>query len=171
MFSDFQLHRVGGPQVFPLFGVGSSNVIYDGPGENEDFGVEQTTGDPSLRYMFRTAPLRNLAAAPAFFHNGAFGSIEAAIRHHLDVRRSAFTYDPDENNLPADLFVGPVLPVIRAGIDPLLYQPKPLKRGQVSDLVSFISEALLDPRVFTFCGLVPEALPSGLPVAQFQGCE
>src|SRR5262245_7105918 len=85
MFSDFQLHRIAVPQVFPGFGVGLGNVIFDGPGANEDFGVEQTTGDPTLRYMFRTAPLRNLAVAPALFHNGAFGSIEAAIEHHLDV--------------------------------------------------------------------------------------
>ena len=85
MFSDFKPHRIGGPQVAPVFGVGSGNMIFDGPGENEDFGFEQTEGDPSLRYTFRTAPLRNLKVAPAFFHNGAFGTLEAAIAHHLDV--------------------------------------------------------------------------------------
>ena len=80
MFSDFQPHRIGGPQLAPVFGVGTGNVIFDGPGENEDFGFEQTEGDPALRYTFRTAPLRNLKAAPAFFHNGAFGTLEARSR-------------------------------------------------------------------------------------------
>jgi cytochrome c peroxidase len=170
MFSDFQLHRIGGPQVFPQFGVDLGNVIFDGPGSNEDFGVEQTTGDSSLRYMFRTAPLRNLAVAPAFFHNGAFGSIEAAILHHLDVLHSATHYDPDQNGLPPDLSVGPIAPVLAAGIDPLLATPIELTGGEINDLVAFVSEALLDQRVLSFCDLVPDSVPSGLPVAQFQGC-
>ena len=89
MFSDFSPHRIGGPQVAPVFGVGTGNTLFDGPGENEDFGFEQTEGDPALRYTFRTAPLRNLKVAPAFFHNGAFGTLEAAIAHHLDVRAFA----------------------------------------------------------------------------------
>ena len=75
-------------------------MIFDGPGEDEDFGFEQTERDPSVRYTFRTAPLRNLKVAPAFFHNGAFGTLEAAIAHHLDVKASLRNYDPDANDLP-----------------------------------------------------------------------
>jgi cytochrome c peroxidase len=171
MFSDFQLHRIGGPQVFPRFGVGQGNVIFDGPGANEDFGAEQTTGDPALRYMFRTAPLRNLAVSPAFFHNGAFGSIKAAIEHHLDVLHSATHYNRDRNHLPPDLFVGPSAPVLAAGIDPLLASSIHLTGREVKELVAFVSEALLDKRILSFCDLVPTRVPSGLPVAQFQGCE
>jgi cytochrome c peroxidase len=171
MFSDFQRHRIGGPQVFPLFGVGKGNIIFDGPGANEDFGAEQTTGDPALRYMFRTAPLRNLAVSPAFFHNGAFGSIEAAVTHHLDVLNSATHYHRDRNHLPPDLFVGPSAPVLAAGIDPRLAHPIPLTGREVEALVAFVSEALLDQRIHRFCELVPTSVPSGLPVARFQGCE
>ncbi|MEK6677091.1 MAG: cytochrome c peroxidase [Planctomycetota bacterium] len=170
MFSDFQLRRIGGPQVFPEFGVGTGNVIFDGPGENEDFGVEQTTGNPSLRYMFRTAPLRNLAVAPRFFHNGAFKSIRSAIDHHLDVLHSATHYNPHANRLPPDLSVGPIAPVLAAGIDPLLAAPIDLTNKEVKDLVAFVSEALLDERVLDFCSMVPATVPSGLPVAHFEGC-
>ena len=69
------------------------NMIFDGPGADEDFGLEQVTGDPADRYKFRTSPLRNVALQPAFFHNGAFTRLEDAIRHHLDVssRRGATT--------------------------------------------------------------------------------
>ncbi len=171
MFSDFKLHRIGGPQVFPQFGVGKGNVIFDGPGENEDFGVEQTTGNPSLRYMFRTAPLRNLAVAPAFFHNGAFGSIQAAIRHHLNVVQSAMTYSPQKNHLPADLSVGPITPVLAAGIDPLLAKPTVLTKKEFKALVAFVTDSLLDEHVLDFCDLLPASVPSGLPVARYQGCE
>lgn len=71
-----------------MFGVGSANVIYDGPGDNEDFGFEQTTQDPARRCTYHTAPLRNLTAAPAYFHKGAFTTLDAAIAHHLDVEAS-----------------------------------------------------------------------------------
>ena len=40
MFSDFAEHVAGVPQIAPFFGVGKSNMIYDGPGANEDFGLE-----------------------------------------------------------------------------------------------------------------------------------
>src|SRR5262245_9916431 len=120
MFSDFKPHRIGGPQLAPMFGIGTGNIIFDGPGEDEDFGFEQTEGVPAVRYAFRTAPLRNLKVAPAFFHNGAFGTLEAAIAHHLDAEASLRIYDPDANNVPADLFPGPFEGILAVGIDPLL---------------------------------------------------
>ncbi|HMB26799.1 MAG TPA: cytochrome-c peroxidase, partial [Blastocatellia bacterium] len=61
MFSDFSQHVIGVPQIAPLNG----NVTFDGPGQNEDFGLEQITGDPNDRYMFRTSPIRNVALQPA----------------------------------------------------------------------------------------------------------
>jgi cytochrome c peroxidase len=171
MFSDFQVHRVAGPQLFPQFGVGLGNVHFDGPGHDEDFGIEQTSGDSAQRYMFRTAPLRNLAVAPAFFHNGAFGSIRAAIRHHLDVVASARNYDPAANHLPSDLTVGPIEPVLAAGIDPLLAQPKHLSAPQFNSLVAFVTNALLDERVLEFCDEIPNGVASGRPLHQFEGCD
>jgi cytochrome c peroxidase len=170
MFSDFQLHRIGGPQLFPQFGVGLSNVIYDGPGQDEDFGAAQTSGNPADRYLFRTAPLRNLAIASGFFHNGAFGSVEAAIRHHNDVVKSLDRYDPGKQGVPADLFEGPAAPVLAAGLDPLVATPLGLSSQEIKLLAAFIEGALLDPDVKDFCALVPAAVPSGLPVQTFEEC-
>src|SRR6266705_1950304 len=86
MFSDFTQHVIGVPQIAPAVGDPlAGNVTFDGPGHNEDFGLEQVTGDPNDRYRFRTSPLRNVAVQPTFFHNGAFTRLEDAIRHHLDV--------------------------------------------------------------------------------------
>src|SRR6185369_6891047 len=75
MFSDFKMHVAGVPQIAPEFGVARGNVIFDGPGRDEDFGLEQITGDPADRYKFRTSPLRNAALQAAFFHNGAMTNI------------------------------------------------------------------------------------------------
>jgi cytochrome c peroxidase len=171
MFSDFLPHRIGGPQLAPAFGVGAGNVIFDGPGQNEDFGFEQTEGDPGLRYTFRTAPLRNLKAARAFFHNGAFGSIAAAIRHHLDVKRSLRHYDPADNSVPSDLTVGPHEGMLAAGIDPLLRKRIRLEEHELRALVDFVENALFDKRVLRFCELLPDRVPSGLPLQEFEGCE
>ena len=171
MFSDFKPHRIGGPQLAPAFGVDTGNVIFDGPSENEDFGFEQTNKDSALRYMFRTAPLRNLKAAPAFFHNGAFDTLEAAIAHHLDVEASLRSYDPSANGVPPDLAVGPFDGVLAAGIDPLLQEPIELDEEEFRDLVDFVRNALFDGRVRLFCLLIPESVPSGMPLQTFEGCE
>src|ERR1041385_472408 len=88
MFSDFSQHVIGVPQIAPLVG----NVLFDGPGQNEDFGLEQVTGNPADRYKFRTSPIRNVAVQPAFFHNGSFTRLEHAIYHHLHVFESARSY-------------------------------------------------------------------------------
>lgn len=170
MFSDFLPHRIGGPQLAPVFGVGTGNVIFDGPDENEDFGFEQTTGDASLRYTFRTAPLRNLKAAPAFFHNGAFATLEAAIAHHLDVEGSLRSYDPAANGVPADLHAGPFEGMLAAGIDPRLRRRVALDAQELAHLVEFVRDGLFDTRVLDFCEHLPDAVPSGMPLQEFEGC-
>src|SRR5215469_807471 len=120
MFSDSQMHVLGVPQIAPEFGVGKGNVIFDGPGEDEDFGLEQVTGNEADRYKFRTAPLRNLAVAPGFFHNGAFTRLEDAIRFHLNPAAEGRNYNPVAAGVPEDLThrLGP--PVPEALLDPLV---------------------------------------------------
>jgi cytochrome c peroxidase len=111
MFSDFAEHVVGVPQIAPVFGAGTGNVLFDGKGHDEDFGLEQVTGNAADRYKFRTAPLRNLAVSPGYFHNGAFTRLEDAIRFHLNVVAGARTYDPRVRGVPPDLAqrLGPVV--------------------------------------------------------------
>jgi cytochrome c peroxidase len=174
MFSDFENRVIGVPQIAPFFGVDEANMIYDGPGEDEDFGLEQITGNSSDRYRFRTAPLRNVALLPAFFHNGAFTKLEDAIRHHLDVFNSARGYDPKKAGVARDLRMrlGPIEPVLDR-LDPLLQAPIHLSKQEFNDLVKFVGDGLLDKRAKkeNLCGQVPNAVPSGEPVLKFQGCK
>ncbi|MBL0125843.1 MAG: hypothetical protein IPP88_25375 [Betaproteobacteria bacterium] len=173
MFSDFKMHVAGVPQIAPEFGVGKSNMIYDGPGEDEDFGLEQITGNPNDRYKFRSSPLRNAALQPAFFHNGAFTRIEDAIRHHLNVYESARQYDPSRAGVDKDLRhrLGPIEPVL-SRIDPLLATPVRLSESEFNDLVKFVRDSLLDDgaKARELCPLIPKSVPSGLPMLRFQGC-
>jgi cytochrome c peroxidase len=167
MFSDFREHVLGVPQLVPA----RTNVPFDGPGANEDFGREQFTGDPADRYAFRTSPLRNVALQPTFMHDGAFTSLAAAIRHHLDVVASALSYDPVAQGVDPDV-AGPVAPValILARLDPLVATPRALSQANLDALVAFVRDGLLDPRASPerLRRLIPESLPSGRAPLVFQ---
>jgi cytochrome c peroxidase len=173
MFSDFEMHAIGVPQLAPEFGAGSGNVIFDGPGRDEDFGLEQVTGNPADRYKFRTSPLRNVALQPTFFHNGSFTRLEEAIRHHLDVFTSARSYHPVPAGVDRDLTyrLGPIEPVLER-VDPILASPTFLTPGELATLVAFVTNGLLDSRAsrHNLCALVPTSLPSGMAPLRFQGC-
>jgi cytochrome c peroxidase len=172
MFSDFAEHVIGAPQIAPVFGAGTDNVVFDGPGHDEDFGFEQFTGNPADRYKFRTAPLRNLAVAPGYFHNGAFTRLEDAIQFHLNVVGRGRSYDAVRAGIPADLArrLGP--PVAVTLIDPAVRDLRPLDPQAFDDLVSFVRDGLLDARVnaANLCQLVPRSVPSGNPVLHFEAC-
>src|SRR5207244_13182043 len=104
MFSDFREHVIGVPQIAPAAGnPAAGNVTFDGPGQNEDFGLEQVTSNPNDRYKFRTSPIRNVALQPAFFHNGAFTRLEDALRFHLNPRSEAPGYDPTVAGVAPDM--------------------------------------------------------------------
>jgi cytochrome c peroxidase len=170
MFSDFENHVAGIPQLAPPFGVDTSNMIYDGPGEDEDFGAMQISGDPADKYKFRTAPLRNLALSPAFFHNGAFVRLEDAIRFHLNPAQS---YDPAAAGIDADLTrrMGPR--IAESYFHPLFKNGGiHLSDSQIRDVSQFVTTGLLDPRAKkdTLCSLIPKSVPSKLKVLAFEDC-
>jgi cytochrome c peroxidase len=167
MFSDFTQHTIGVPQIAPIAG----NVTFDGPGQDEDFGLEQVTGDPMDRYKFRTSPIRNVALQPAFFHNGAFTRLEDAVRHHLDVFTSARNYTPEAAGVAPDLTapMGPIEPVLER-VDPLLATPIQLTDEEFTQLVDFVRNGLLDQRgkPENLRRLIPRSVPSGFPVLRFE---
>ena len=168
MFSDFSQHVIGVPQIAPTIG----NVAFDGLAQNEDFGLEQITGNVTDRYKFRTSPIRNVALQPAFFHNGAFRRLEDAIEHHLDVFTSARNYGPEAAEVDADLRapMGPIEPVLDR-VDPILSTRIELNHDEFRQLVDFVRNGLLDKRATPerLNKLIPKSVPSGFPVLTFQG--
>src|SRR6185436_5562583 len=121
-----------------------ANVVFDGPGADEDFGLEQVTGSAADRYAFRTSPLRNVALQSAFMHNGAFSRLEDAIRYHLNASAGMTAYAT--NGLPPDLRsrMGPMAPVLER-LDPRLRTPVVLTDDAFEALVDFVRTGLLDP--------------------------
>lgn len=173
MFSDFKNHAIGVPQLAPPFGKTTNSVVYDGPNRNEDFGLEQVTGNADDRYKFRTSPLRNLHAQPAFFHDGAYTRLEDAVKFHLNVTQEARAYDPANAGVAADLRgPRPSMEPVLAKLAPAMRTPVNLNASEFTDLICFLREGLADARVTpaNLCKLIPKTLPSGMRQQTFQGC-
>jgi cytochrome c peroxidase len=165
MFSDFKEHVAGTPQIVPR----TANVVFDGPGQNEDFGLEQVTGSGADRYKFRSSPLRNIGLQPTFFHNGAFTDLEDAIRYHADPKKELQRYST--RSLDRDL-QNPLAPMqhVLARLDQKLLAIPKLSGGEIKDLAEFVGKGLLDPRANpqAFRQLVPRELPSGRDPLRFE---
>ena len=160
MFSDFHEHVIGVPQIAPAV----TNVINDGPGENEDFGLAQVTGKEEDRYAFRTSPIRNVALQTTFMHNGAYTRLEDAIRHHLDVVAWAINYSPTAAGVAADLRgrMGPLARVLMR-LDARLQKPIEITPAEFDQLLDFVKVGLMDPaaNASKLKALIPSSLPSG----------
>jgi cytochrome c peroxidase len=157
LLTDQQFHNIGVPQIGP----GKLDVE-----KQLDLGRFLETGKPEDRYTFRTPPLRNVALTAPYMHNGAFATLEAAVRHHLDATSGLRNYDPAQ--LPEyfrhGLHTDPaVYDDILQTLDPRLAEPTLLTDVQVSELLAFL-HALTSPAAVDLAHLVPDSVPSGLPV-------
>jgi cytochrome c peroxidase len=154
--TDQQFHSLGVPQVGPGFGD-------DTP---EDHGREGVTGEAVERYRFRTPPLRNVELTGPYMHDGAYTTLEAAVRHYLDTGQALRSYDVTQ--LREDLRASYVsssstLDAMAASIDPLVRHSLTLSDSEVGDLVAFL-KSLTDPAARSLSSAIPASVPSGLPV-------
>src|SRR5688572_2689289 len=167
MFSDFREHVIGVPQIVPA----ATNVTFDGPDANEDFGLGQFTGNANDRYAFRTSPIRNVSLQTTFMHNGAYTRLEDAVRHDLDVMELCNLYTPAAAGVAADLRgpVGPLAPVLER-LDVRLRAPIELTNEEFTQLMDFVRVGLTDPAATPakLKALIPTSLPSGKAVHTFR---
>lgn len=150
LLTDQAYHTLGVPQVGP-------GKTPDAP---NDLGRFLVTADESDMYAFRTPPLRNVSLTGPWMHDGAYSELENVIRHHLDPAAMCEAYERGEfGGLPAAVPVDGAL----ATLDPGLGVLEPLSDEQIGDLVAFL-QALTDPAAADLDHLLPESVPSGLPV-------
>ena len=159
--TDHGFHAIAMPQI--------------GPGRAERFeshardtGRMGVTGDPADAYRFRTPSLRNVTRTAPYGHSGAYATLEAVLRHHLDPVGSLRAYDRSQAVLP-DL---PAAEDWRALDDPAERDaiaaanelaPMALEDAEVEAILIFL-DALTDETTGPLG--VPDAVPSGLPVAR-----
>jgi cytochrome c peroxidase len=143
--------------------------IGDGKGRERplDLGRARETGNDCDRFAFRTPPLRNVALSGPWMHNGAFTTLEAAVRHHFDPQTSLQHYDP--NQLPEPLQeTCQNAPETLAAILKWYTPHNPSDSVRLTDqeihlLLAFL-EALTSPSALDLAHTIPASVPSGLPV-------
>jgi cytochrome c peroxidase len=156
--TDQQFHNIGVPQIGPGFGAASP----------EDHGHGEVTGSIDERSTFRTPPLRNVELTAPYMHDGAYISLEAAVRHYIDPSASLANYDPAvlRPELQGTYLSHPAqLEAILQTLDERVAVPLTLSDTDVADIVEFL-RSLTDPAAVDMSALVPETVPSGLPVGE-----
>jgi cytochrome c peroxidase len=153
-FTDNKFHNVAVAQIGPGEGDGASG--------HDDFGRMRVTGLGSDQYLFRTPPLRNVELTGPWGHDGAFTDLRAFVDHYSesDVKLRAFTTDALEPLLQGTL--QPTQEAILATRDTLL-RGVVFPPGVIDEVTAFMT-ALTDPAARDLSRVVPERVPSGLPV-------
>ena len=154
--TDQLFHSIGVPQVGPGFA----------PESPEDHGRERVTGAAGERYQFRTPPLRNVELTGPYMHDGAYTTLQAAVRHYLNTNTALRSYDAAQlrEDLRASHVSDPsTLDAMASTIDALVQSPLALSDAEVDDLVAFL-RSLTDPTARDLSGTIPSSVPSGLPV-------
>jgi cytochrome c peroxidase len=161
--TDHDFHAIAMPQIGPGKGDGSGH---------EDFGRGRETGLGSDMFKFRTPTLRNVALTGPWGHAGAYDSLEAVVRHHLDPVQSCQNYDPTQAVLPSrtdldaiDLLVLNDPAAMSAITGACELAPQSLNNKKVGYLLAFL-HALTDPRSLDLRNTAPRSVLSGLPLAE-----
>jgi len=162
--SNQKFYAIGVPQIGPGKGDDTDN--------RGDYGLEQVTGLTADRYKFRTLPLRQVAQTGPWGHDGAFNTLEAMVKHHLNALDSLKNYDPKQAVLPnrddlnaLDFIVqndSNRVQAIADAISPDLKQIN-LTTEEIARLLDFLN-ALTDNNCIDLRSTVPSHIPSGLPL-------
>ena len=158
--TDHDFHAIGMPQI--------------GPGKAarferhaQDVGRMRVTGVPEDAFAFRTPSLRNVTHTAPYGHAGAFDTLEAASRHHLNPAASLAAFDPDGVALPSfaadDFRVMSDADQVAQIAAAIVLAPQVLNDTEVTQIISFL-ETLTDPQSIEGALGVPDTVPSGLPV-------
>ena len=165
--TDQGFHAIAMPQIGP--GKGDNQPGYDDG--HDDFGRERVTGIIADRFKFRTPTLRNVALTFPYGHAGAYSTLEAVVRHHLDPVESLENFDQDQVVLPSrpdldaqDFVVMNESARVAAIAAANELAPVRLKETQIADLIEFL-HALTDPAAIDLRKDIPVSVPSGLTLA------
>ena len=141
-----------------------------GPGHRDsagfDIGRARVTDKKEDAFAFRTPPLRNVAITGPWMHNGAYTSLKAVIKHHQNPLEMFQSYDVSQLDKSLEktfrLTTSTIL-LMSQTFSPEINVVPDLNDQEMEQLVAFL-EALTSPSTKNLSHLVPENVPSGLPV-------
>jgi cytochrome c peroxidase len=138
LLSDQKFHALG----LPAFGPGRTRSFDPYARDVGRMGESDRLEDA---YRFRTPMLRNVAITGPYGHNGAFPTLEAMIRHHLNPELSRQTWQQTDANLPDVPWLEPIDFVIQEDRREMARQaakldilPQELSHAEIDDLVAFM---------------------------------
>ncbi len=161
--TDHNFHAIAMPQ----FGPGRTRMFDP---VARDRGRINETDRREDRYKFRTPSLRNVAITSPYGHTGAYKTLEAVVRHHLDPVAAFRTYDPGQAVLPTGapapktdflIFDNRTEQMKIPAANEL--DPVDLTNREVADLIAFLQTLSDDHGRKGRLG-APQHVPSGLPL-------
>lgn len=159
--TDHQFYGIATPQ----FGPGPEDGL-----PLQDRGREEATGNPNDYAKFRTPSLRNVWVTKPYTHDGAYASLKNVVKHHLDPIASFESWNsrqvilPEHDQFDETDFLAYEDPILRdrvLGANDL--QPVDLSNSEINDLLEFL-RALTDWNALDMNWMIPDSVPSGLPV-------
>jgi len=161
--TDHRFHAIAMPQLGP-----GKAARFES--HQRDTGRFRVTGKQQDLFRFRTPSLRNVAHTAPYGHSGAYATLEAVIRHHLDPLSALQNYQRDQVVLPDiggapdwQIMDDPTEIAAIAAANELT--PVRLVDHEIADLVAFL-HALTDEQSLQGRLGVPATVPSGLSVLQ-----
>ncbi len=180
LLTDQDFHNIGVPQFGPGNIAGLDSTAPGGEIETKsDYGRFGRTLIESDKFKFRTPTLHCVDLTFPYMHDGAYYTLEAAVRHHLNVVGSYQNYNSSQvfpqALLDANLGGGVNSdPILTTNLDPIVAAGIPLTETEIADLMAFMG-ALTDPLARVDLdranpgGQFSITSPSGLPVGDSFG--
>lgn len=192
LLTDNQFYAIAMPQIGPGKGHGTDTSFEDITGyaeRLEDEGRFAVTGDPFDVFKFRTPSLRNVTETAPYGHDGAYKTLEAVVRHHLDPVAALNSYKPvdletEQGSAEANAqdcntsYTGNQQHASQRSRDSWVHcnaklrqriaaanelDPVELTEQEIEDILAFLG-TLTDDRSQRLQRLAPDTVPSGLPL-------
>ncbi len=161
--TDQDFHAIAMPQLGP-----GKSARFES--HHRDDGRLRVTGHEEDAFAFRTPSLRNITATAPYGHSGAYATLEAVLRHHLDPVAALYAYDRTQVVLPGlpgkdDWIIMDDPAEVAAIAASNELDPVQLNDAQVSAILAFLESLTDEESLYGRLG-VPDSVPSGLPVDQ-----
>ncbi|OED36837.1 hypothetical protein AB833_25865 [Chromatiales bacterium (ex Bugula neritina AB1)] len=167
LFSNHSFKALG----LPAFGPGRTRKFDPLPRDVGRMGESDRLEDA---YRFRVPMLRNVELTPPYGHNGSYRTLVSMITHHAYPARSRDTWTKEELVLPKAHWLDKIDFIIEQDYLEMARQRSqidinlpPLLTNEIHDLVAFL-HALTGDQAKAQNFIIPERVPSGLPVSQRQ---
>lgn len=140
-FTDEKFHNIGMPQM----GRGKGDIDRNGEAIH-DFGRFRETNNAQDKYAFRTSTLLNVEQTGPWGHAGAYTSLEAVVRHHINPQQALNQYNWDQLNQPGIQHLSQMKSNTQDALNywNFALTPQTLSNNQVNQVVAFL-KTLTDP--------------------------